>query len=118
MTEPLDALRRDAELHYAAGRMEQSLACYEAALALAPDSPSLPYNMANVLRIVERELLDNAATLVRESLDGLGFADETALAQAIRDGQLDDRPDEVMECLRSVVRHRLSIDHPGYDDGR
>ena len=73
---------------------------------------------ANVLRIVERELLDNTAEPVREALDDLGFADETALARAIRDGQLDDRPDEVMQCLRSVVRHRLSIDHPGYADGR
>ncbi len=73
---------------------------------------------ANVLRIVERELLDNTGELVRESLDGLGFADETALAQAIRDGHLDGRPDEVTECLRLVVRHRLAIDHPGYADGR
>lgn len=73
---------------------------------------------ANVLRIVERELLDSSAALVRESLDALGFADETALAQAIREGHLDGRPDEVMELLRAVVRHRLSIDHPGYDDGR
>jgi uncharacterized protein DUF6285 len=69
---------------------------------------------ANVLRVVERELLDSAAGSVREALDGLGFADETALAQAIRGGQLDDRPVEVLACLRSVVQHRLSIDHPGY----
>jgi hypothetical protein len=69
---------------------------------------------ANVLRIVERELLDTAAESVREALGILGFADETALAQAIRNGQLDDRPDDVMACLRSVVQHRLSIDHPGY----
>ena len=69
---------------------------------------------ANVLRIVERELLDTAAGSVRDALDDLGFADEAALAHAIRDGQLDDRPGAVMACLRSVVGHRLSIDHPGY----
>lgn len=72
---------------------------------------------ANVLRVVERELLDTTAESVRAALDGVGFTDETALAQAIRNGDLDDRPDEVLACLRSVVRHRLSIDHPGYDVG-
>ena len=70
---------------------------------------------ANVLRIVERELLDDTGEFLRQSLAGLGCVDETALAQAIRDGQLDGSADEVMECLRSVVKHRLSIDHPGYD---
>ena len=70
---------------------------------------------ANVLRIVERELLDTTAGSVRAALDDLGFADETALAQAIRNGDLDDRPNEVLACLRTVVGHRLSIDHPGYD---
>lgn len=69
---------------------------------------------ANVLRIVERELLDDTGQLVSGRLGSLGYADERALAQGIRDGQLDGRPDEVMECLRSLVRHRLSIDHPGY----
>jgi len=69
---------------------------------------------ANVLRIVERELLDDTGETVRDALGGLGFADETALAQAIREGRLDDRPDEVLQCLKSVVQHRLSIDHPGY----
>ena len=73
---------------------------------------------ANVLRIVERELLDEERAAVRAAIDGLGFPDEQALAGAIRDGRLDDRGDEVMECLRLMVRHRLSIDHPGYADGR
>ena len=73
---------------------------------------------ANVLRIVERELLDETADEVLEALEGLGFADEASLARAIRDGQLDDRGDEVMACLRVLVRHRLSIAHPGYDDTR
>lgn len=70
---------------------------------------------ANVLRIVERELLDDTAAEARASLEGLGVVDEIALAAGIRDGDLDDRPDEVMATLRALVRHRLSIDHPGYD---
>ncbi|BBX71290.1 hypothetical protein MPSYJ_47510 [Mycolicibacterium psychrotolerans] len=72
---------------------------------------------ANVLRIVERELLDEATDSVYTALGRLGFSDEAALAGAIRGGALDDRPDEVMSCLRSLVGHRLSIDHPGYGDG-
>lgn len=73
---------------------------------------------ANVLRIVERELLDADEVRVRAALADLGHPDEQSLAQAIRGGQLDDRPDDVMACLREMVRHRLSIDHPGYADGR
>lgn len=73
---------------------------------------------ANVLRIVERELLDQEQAAVRAAVAGLGYPDEQTLAGAIRDGRLDDRGDEVMECLRLMVRHRLSIDHPGYPDGR
>ena len=72
---------------------------------------------ANVLRIVERELLDDTDKPVRASLAGLGFDDETELAEAIRDGRLDERGDEVMACLQLLVRHRLSFDHPGYADG-
>lgn len=72
---------------------------------------------ANALRIVERELLDETAGSVHAALERLGFTDETALARAIRDGTLEDRRDEVMDCLRLLVRHRLTIDHPGYADG-
>lgn len=72
----------------------------------------------NVLRIVERELRDDTAGEVLEALEGLGFADEASLANAIRRGELDDRGDDVMACLRVLVRHRLSIAHPGYDGRR
>src|SRR5689334_4055744 len=72
---------------------------------------------ANVLRIVERELLDQTAGPVLTSLAGLGFTDERSLAHAIREGRLDDRGDEVVACLRLLVGHRLSIDHPGYSEG-
>ena len=70
---------------------------------------------ANVLRTVERELLDDAATEVAEALTRLGFTDEAQLATAIRAGELDDRPDEVTACLRTLVQHRLAVAHPGYD---
>jgi hypothetical protein len=71
---------------------------------------------SNVLRIVERELLDQSAGEVTASLGELGFADETELAAAIRAGELDDRAGDVLPCLRTLVRHRLTIDHPGYDE--
>jgi Domain of unknown function (DUF6285) len=70
---------------------------------------------ANVLRIVERQLTDESAAEVVEGLAELGFADEAQLAAAIRAGTLDDRADDVLQTLRTVVRHRLTVDHPGYD---
>jgi Domain of unknown function (DUF6285) len=66
---------------------------------------------ANVLRTVERELTDD-----RAAPDLLGYADEAALAGAIRAGELDGRAGEVLPCLRAVVRHRLAVAHPGYDE--
>jgi len=65
---------------------------------------------ANVLRTVERELLDDSPTP-----DLLGFEDERALAAAIRSGDLDDRAAEVSAALRHLVTHRLAVSHPGYD---
>jgi hypothetical protein len=69
---------------------------------------------ANVLRIVERELLDQSTDGVIAALAGLGFSDEAGLAAAIRAGDVDDRPDDVLACLRTVVRGRLDVAHPGY----
>lgn len=66
---------------------------------------------ANVLRTVERELLDD-----RPAPDLLGYPDEQHLAAAIRAGELDDRADDVLACLRAVARRRLAIAHPGYDE--
>ncbi|UXA19432.1 DUF6285 domain-containing protein [Mycobacterium sp. SMC-4] len=73
---------------------------------------------ANVLRIVERELLDATADFTDATLAAVGFADEASLAAAIREGRMDDRAEDVMACLRVLVGHRLSIDHPGYDENR
>ena len=71
---------------------------------------------ANVLRIVERELTDDSAAEVTGRLAELGFADEAQLAAAIRAGALDDRADDVLPAFRTLVRHRLAIAHPGYDE--
>lgn len=68
---------------------------------------------ANALRMVERELLAPGAP---DGLARLGFADEAALAAAIRAGDLDARPDELVAVLRDLVRHRLAVAHPGYDN--
>ena len=70
---------------------------------------------ANVLRAVERELRFGSAAEVAGALADLGFVDEPQLAAAIRSGALDDRPDDVVACLRTLVRQRLTIAHPGYD---
>ena len=70
---------------------------------------------ANVLRIVERELTDDSAAEVIDKLAELGFADEAQLAAAIRAGVLDDRADDVLPALRTLVRRRLAVAHPGYD---
>jgi Domain of unknown function (DUF6285) len=71
---------------------------------------------ANVLRIVERELTDDPAAEVTGLLAELGFAGEAQLAAAIRAGELDHRATEVLPTLRLLVRHRLAVAHPGYDE--
>jgi hypothetical protein len=70
---------------------------------------------ANALRIVERELLTTDEAAVRAALAELGFADEAELAAAIRAGDLDEHAARVTPSLRTLVRHRLAVAHPGYD---
>jgi hypothetical protein len=70
---------------------------------------------ANVLRTVERELLDDTAGEPRAALAGLGFTDERELSAAIRRGDLDDRGPELLPVLRTLVLHRLAVAHPGYE---
>lgn len=70
---------------------------------------------ANVLRTVERELTDASAGKPVAALAELGFADEAHLAAAIRAGELDERAPELLPMLRTLVRHRLEVAHPGYD---
>lgn len=74
---------------------------------------------ANVLRIVERELLaglQGEASGAGAALADLGFTDEAALAAAIRSGALDHRAEAVTACLHTLVRERLAVAHPGYDE--
>jgi hypothetical protein len=68
------------------------------------------------LRLVERALSADSPTAAdaRNPLAALGFSDEARLAAAIRDGELDDRTEEVATCLRALLTDRLAIDHPGY----
>lgn len=70
---------------------------------------------ANALRIVERELLDESEAESRAALAALGFTDEQQLAAAIRAGDLDARAGDVLAGLRTLVRNRLVVAHPGYD---
>jgi len=72
---------------------------------------------ANALRIVERELLDESDSDCEDALAGLGVADEDQLAAAIRAGELEGRDGAVTACLRTLVRRRLAVAHPGYDGG-
>lgn len=67
---------------------------------------------ANVLRIVERELLDDTSDEPLQALRTLGFTDEAELAAAIRAG---DCGDEVVPALHALVGHRLRVAHPGYE---
>ncbi len=70
---------------------------------------------ANVLRTVERELLDDTSDVPRQALGTLGFQDEAALAAAIRAGHIGD---EALPALHALVRHRLAVAHPGYEEER
>ncbi|ROO83019.1 hypothetical protein EDD29_0507 [Actinocorallia herbida] len=71
---------------------------------------------ANVLGMVERELAEGPGHEAehRDRLARLGFADDAALAGAIRDGDLDDRFDEVRGELLDTVRAKLEVANPGY----
>lgn len=72
---------------------------------------------ANVLRTVERELIDDTAAEPRAALATLGFDDEAALAAAVRAGDFDGRGGDVFPTLRALVAHRLRVAHPGYEEG-
>jgi hypothetical protein len=72
---------------------------------------------ANALRIVERELQVDSADDVTHALTGIGYDNEAQLAAAIRAGELDERSDALQAALRVLVNHRLSVAHPGYQDG-
>lgn len=76
----------------------------------------------NVLRTLQRELALAPSQLARqrELLAGLLGSDaEVAelwveLANAIRQGDFDDRQDELITVLREVTAQKLAIANPGY----
>lgn len=74
---------------------------------------------ANVLAMVERELLAGSAQEIEhlERLASLHMADEAELAARIRDGSLDRRLDEIRDVLRADVAARLAVANPTYADG-
>ena len=72
---------------------------------------------ANVLRTVERELLDRRPQPTSPPRwTTWASPTKTQLAAAIRAGDLDGRAGDVLPCLRTLVRHRLAVAHPGYDE--
>jgi hypothetical protein len=71
---------------------------------------------ANVLAIVERELVRGAADqqAYATSIARLGAADEAALAAEIRAGHRDHQLAEIAAEFRAIVAARLAVAHPGY----
>ncbi len=70
----------------------------------------------NVLAMVERELRvgQAQASAHAERLARLGCADDRELARRIRDGDLDERLDEVRELVWASVRDKLAVANPKY----
>ncbi len=73
----------------------------------------------NVLAIVEREiaLRPQLEAAQRAAATTLGYDGEAALADAIKNGHLDARHDEVLAALRSIVDVRVAIANPKHAAG-
>jgi len=69
---------------------------------------------ANVLRMVERELVRGSAQAEAHHarLATLGVADDAELARGIRDGTFDDRLPEVTAAVRAAVADKLAVADP------
>jgi hypothetical protein len=69
---------------------------------------------ANVLAIIGRELRlgPDHERQHAERLAALGFTDDSALAAAIRAGELDDRITEVIDALRQTVADKVAVANP------
>jgi aminoglycoside phosphotransferase (APT) family kinase protein len=69
---------------------------------------------ASMLGIAQRELLlrDEHRDAHRRRLESLGCRDEAELAQAIRDGRLDGRFDDVNAAVRDTVTDKLLVANP------
>ena len=70
----------------------------------------------NVLGIAERELRLGPAVSAAHAarLSELGFADDAALAAALRSGALDDDWESVAPLLAASVRDQLLVANPAY----
>lgn len=70
----------------------------------------------NVLAMVERELALGAeqASVHAQRLAQLGCADDDELARRIRNGELDDRLEEVRALVWASVRDKLAVANPRY----
>ena len=70
----------------------------------------------NALAILERELALGPAQRAAHArrLEALGYADDAALAAAIRAGECDDRFDEVLAAVHASVLDKLAVANPGY----
>jgi aminoglycoside phosphotransferase (APT) family kinase protein len=70
----------------------------------------------NALGIAERELRlgPSLAVAHAEHLAGLGFADDAALAAALRSGALDDEWESVARVLAVSARDQLLVANPSY----
>ena len=71
---------------------------------------------ANMLATVERELAVGSAQRAAhgDRLASLGFATESELASAIRNGSLDDRYDQVKAVAWATVKDKLVVANPKY----
>jgi aminoglycoside phosphotransferase (APT) family kinase protein len=69
---------------------------------------------ANLVEVVRRELAvpPEVGRRHREALAALGCGGEAELSEAILDGSLDDRWDEVLAVVRDAVRVRLEVANP------
>ncbi|MEQ8716776.1 MAG: DUF6285 domain-containing protein [Acidimicrobiales bacterium] len=74
----------------------------------------------NVLGQVEREMATGAeqAAAVSHELETLGYADEAALASAIRGRSVRIDDPEVIAVVRAVVDARLAVANPRYVERR
>jgi hypothetical protein len=70
----------------------------------------------NALATVERELDVGPVQLAQHAgdLSSLGVRSEAELAAAIRNGDLDDRLDDVRAVVRRTVRAKLEVANPRY----
>lgn len=72
----------------------------------------------SVLGMVERELELGPGQAAEHTarLAALGFADDAALAAAIRSGALDEAHPEVRVALLAAAAAKLAVADPGYPD--